>query len=81
LRRLGLELEVVPAAEGSACVGLTVAALERAASGAFLVVALNRAAGGSLLQPGGDVLIQAGDGVAVLGRPGRAQAMQALFSM
>jgi voltage-gated potassium channel Kch len=81
LRRLGLELEVLPAAEGSVCVGLTVAALEQAASGAFLVVALNRAGGGSVLQPGADIVINAGDGVAVVGRPGRAQAMQSLFSV
>jgi voltage-gated potassium channel len=79
LRRLGLELEVVPAAPGSRCVGLTVDALEQAAAGAFLIVAITRAAGGSLLQPSGDVTINAGDGVAVVGRPGRAQAMQALF--
>jgi Trk K+ transport system NAD-binding subunit len=79
LRRLGLELEVVPAAAGSRCVGLTVAALEQAAAGAFLVVAITRAAGGSLLQPSGEEIINAGDGVAVVGRPGRAQAMQTLF--
>jgi voltage-gated potassium channel Kch len=81
LRRLGLELEVVPAAVGSACIGVTIAALEQAASGAFLVVALNRAGGGSLLQPSADIVVQAGDGIAVVGRPGRAQAMQALFSV
>jgi voltage-gated potassium channel Kch len=81
LRRLGLELEVLPAAEGSRCVGLTVAALEQEGAGAFLVVALSRAAGGSCMQPAGDVVIEAGDGVAVVGRPGRAQQMQALFSV
>jgi voltage-gated potassium channel len=80
LRRLGLELEILPAAEGSRCVGLTIAALEQAAAGAFLVVALSRATGGSCVQPAGDLVIAAGDGVAVVGRPGRAQHMQALFS-
>jgi Trk K+ transport system NAD-binding subunit len=79
LRRLGLELEVVPAAPGSRCVGLTVAALEAAASGAFLVIGLSRAGGASVLQPPGEAVIGAGDGVAVVGRPGRAQAVEALF--
>ena len=79
LRRLGLELEVVPAVVGSRCVGLSVAALEAAAGGAFLVVGLNRAAGGGQLQPPGDAVIEAGDGVALVGRPGRADAIGALF--
>jgi Trk K+ transport system NAD-binding subunit len=79
LRRLGLELEVVSAIPGSRCVGLSVAALEEAAAGAFLVVGVNRAAGGSVLQPAGDVLIEAGDGVALVGRPGRAGAVGRLF--
>jgi trk system potassium uptake protein TrkA/voltage-gated potassium channel len=80
LRRLGLELEVVPAAAGSRCVGLSVASLEREAGGAFLVVAISRAAGASLLQPPPDAVIQAGDGVAIVGRPARAQVVAALFS-
>ena len=80
LRRLGLELEVVPAAPGSPCVGLTVAALETAAAGAFLVIGQSRADGGSVLQPPADAVISAGDGVAVVGRPGRAQAVEALFN-
>ena len=80
LRRLGLELEVVPAAPGSRCVGMSVAALEREAAGAFLVVALNRADGASVLQPPGDAVIGAGDGVALVGRPGRARAVEQLFS-
>jgi Trk K+ transport system NAD-binding subunit len=80
LRRLGLELEVVPAAAGSRCVGLSVADLEAAAAGAFLVVGLSRATGGSVLQPPGDLIIGEGDGVAVVGRPGRAAAVEVLFS-
>jgi voltage-gated potassium channel len=81
LRRLGLELELVPAAPGSRSVGMTVAALENDAGGAFLVVALNRAGGGSVLQPAGDAVIGAGDGVALVGRPGRARAVGMLFSV
>ncbi len=80
LRRLGLDLEVVPAAPGSRCVGMTVATLEAEAAGAFLVVALSRATGGTELQPPPEALIAAGDGVALVGRPGRARAVQMLFS-
>jgi Trk K+ transport system NAD-binding subunit len=80
LRRLGLELELVPAGAGSRCVGMSVAGLETEAGGAFLVVALNRADGGSVLQPPGDAVISAGDGVALVGRPGRARAVEQLFS-
>jgi len=80
LRRLGLEIEVVAAEQGSRCVGATITAVERLASGAFLVVALDRRNGDKILQPHGDVVIAAGDGVAVVGRPGRARAMEALFS-
>jgi Trk K+ transport system NAD-binding subunit len=79
MRRIGLELEVVAAAAGSRCVGSTVAALEGAAGGAFLVVALERRDGTSLLQPAGDLVIEAGDGVAIVGRPGRAMAVQRAF--
>jgi voltage-gated potassium channel len=80
LRRLGLELEVVPAAAGSRCVGMTVAALEQHAGGAFLVVAISRAAGDSLLQPPPDAIIHAGDGIAMVGRPARSQTVLTLFS-
>ena len=80
LRRLGLELEVVAAGVGSRAVGMTVAALEQAACGSFLVVALSRAQGESVLQPQPDALIEPGDGVALVGRPGRSGVVEALFS-
>ena len=80
LRRLGLELEVVAAEQGSRCTGATVDDLDALGAGAFLIVALDRQHGETILQPGGAVTIQAGDGVAVVGRPGRAQAMEALFA-
>jgi Trk K+ transport system NAD-binding subunit len=79
LRWLGLELEVVTVSAGSPAAGLTVAALEAEASGAFLVVALRRAAGGTVLEPPADAVIQAGDGVALVGRPGRAGSVRAIF--
>ena len=80
LRRLGLELEVVPAEIGSPCAGLTVAALEQAAGGAFLVVALSRANGESVLQPPPDAVIAPGDGVGLVGRPARSAMVAQLFS-
>jgi Trk K+ transport system NAD-binding subunit len=80
LRRIGLELEVLAAAEGSRCVGHTIAELEASAGGAFMVVALERHNGPNLLQPGPEVVIEAGDGVAIVGRPGRAMAVQRAFS-
>ncbi len=80
LRRLGLELEVVAAGAGSRAAGMSVAALEQAAAGAFLVVALSRAQGDSLLQPQPDAVIAPGDGVALVGRPGRSGVVEGLFS-
>ncbi len=80
LRRLGLQLEVLPAAAGSRAAGATIRALEAEAGGAFLVVGLNRRGGESLLQPAASTVIQAGDGVAVVSRPGRAAQVAELFT-
>jgi len=80
LRRLGLDLEVLAAAPGSRAAGTTIGALEAEAGGAFLIVALNRRGGESILQPPPSTLIQAGDGVAVVGRPGRAAHVAKLFT-
>ncbi len=80
LRRLGLELEVLAAASNSQAAGRTVGELEQLAGGAFLVVGLNRRAGESLIQPPAAAVIQPGDGVAVVGRPGRAAQVASLFT-
>jgi len=79
LRQLGLEVEVVPAAPGSRCIGQTIEAVEQAAAGAFLIVGLDRGADKGLSRPAGDVVVQAGDGVVVMGRPGRARTIASLF--
>jgi trk system potassium uptake protein TrkA/voltage-gated potassium channel len=79
LRTLGLEIEVVTVDRGSDCVGRTVAAIEQAAAGAFLIVGLERRAGTSLLRPDGGTKVQAGDGVVILGRPGRARTIATIF--
>jgi voltage-gated potassium channel Kch len=80
LRRLGLGLEVLPAAPGSRAAGATIGSLEAEAGGAFLIVGLNRRDGESLLQPSPTTVIQAGDGVAVVSRPGRAAQVAELFT-
>ncbi len=80
LRRLGLDLEVLPAAPGSRAAGATIGALEAEAGGAFLIIGLNRRDGESLLQPPPSTVIQAGDGVAVVSRPGRTAQVSELFT-
>jgi voltage-gated potassium channel Kch len=80
LRRLGLDLEILAAAPGSRAAGTTIGALEAEAGGAFLIVALNRRGGESILQPPPSTVIAAGDGVAVVGRPGRAAQVAMLFT-
>lgn len=80
LRRLGLEIEVVAAAAGSRSVGTTVGELEALAAGAFLVVALDRQSGEVVLQPSADITIREGDGVAIVGRSGRAQIVESIFA-
>ena len=68
-----------PVAEGSGCVGRTVRAIEQEAAGAFMIVALNRRDGTSKSPPDGASVVRAGDGVVVVGHPGRAQMMAGLF--
>jgi voltage-gated potassium channel Kch len=79
LRHLGLELEVLPAAAGSICIGLTVAELQTRAAGALMVVAI-KPVDGAMAQPDTASVIQAGDGVAVLRRGGSAAVIDALFA-
>ncbi len=74
LRNLGLQLEVVIAAEGGAAVGATVAEMEKRAKGAFFVVQIDRRGGEVVTRPAGDVRLEAGDGVLIVGRGGIAAA-------
>jgi voltage-gated potassium channel len=80
LRRLGLDIEIVAAEAGSRSAGATIAAIESLGAGTFLVVALERRNGETILQPHNDVVINDGDGVALVARPGCAQAIEQLFS-
>ena len=70
LGRYGLDIEIVAAAEGSPAAGASVADIERLASGAFMVMAIERRAGPTVAQPSPSMVVEIGDGVAVLGRPG-----------
>lgn len=71
LRRLGLTMEVVVAEQGSRWVGLTVKEIEQRSEAAFLIVELERAGSGRRERPSEDTRVEAGDGVAVIGRTTR----------
>jgi voltage-gated potassium channel len=80
LHSLGLEIDVVSAAPDSPIVGQTIADVEREANGAFFIVQLNRREGGAITGPAGDLLIEAGDGVTIVGRGAKARALSGLFT-
>jgi len=70
LRDLGLEIEVLVASEETAVVGMAIEQLESRSDGAFFVVQINRRNGEAVTRPPGDMTIEAGDGLVVVGRPG-----------
>ena len=80
LHSLGLEMEVVAAAPGSAIVGQTIEAVEHRAEGAFFIVQVDRQGGDTITNPPQDSRIEAGDGIVLVGRGARARAQSALFS-
>lgn len=75
LRSFGLEFEVVIAAEGSSFVGLTIAEIERQADRSFFIVAIERHGRTEVERPHAETRIEAGDGVTILGRAGRANIL------
>jgi voltage-gated potassium channel len=79
LRTFGIELEVVTAVHHSAAILMTVGAIERQARGAFLVVQINRSDGDVHTNPPPDTVVREGDGVVVIGRSSRGEAIAALF--
>jgi Trk K+ transport system NAD-binding subunit len=79
LRTFGIELEVVTAVQHSAAVLMTVTAIERQARGAFFVVQINRRDGDVHTNPPPDTVVREGDGVVVIGRSARAEAIAVLF--
>ena len=79
LKRLGLDLEIVSAAVGSPAAGATISEVERLAGGSFMVVAIEHADGSTIFQPPMNVVLVPGEGIAVVGRPTRTDAMQTIF--
>jgi Trk K+ transport system NAD-binding subunit len=79
LRTFGIELEVVTAVQHSAAIQMTVAAIERQARSAFFVVQINRRDGDVHTNPPPDTVVREGDGIVVIGRSGRGEALAALF--
>jgi trk system potassium uptake protein TrkA/voltage-gated potassium channel len=79
LRTFGLDIEVVTVDPGSRCIGRSIEVVEREAAGAFLIVGLNRRDGETTLRPEPSATIGAGDGVMILGRPGRARMVATIF--
>jgi voltage-gated potassium channel len=75
LRTLGLEIEEVVVAEGSAFAGLTVAEIEEQAERHFFIVAIEKAGSGKAEPPLANTRLLPGDGVTLLGRSGRGAAV------
>jgi trk system potassium uptake protein TrkA/voltage-gated potassium channel len=79
LHEFGLELEAVTVMPKGALTGETVGEAERRAFGAFFIVQIDRASGQTILHPGEDVRILAGDSVILVVRGSRVAA-GAMFS-
>jgi len=79
LHEFGLELETVTVADHGMMTGETVGEAERRGHGAFFVVQIDRANGQSILHPGEDIRIEAGDQIVLIVRGSRVSA-GAVFS-
>ncbi len=79
LHEFGLELEMVTVTRDSVVAGETVAMAERHGAGAYFVVQIDRPGGQSVLHPGDNVKIEAGDNVVLVVR-GSKVAAGAIFS-
>jgi voltage-gated potassium channel len=79
LLSLGLDMDVVAAAPGSRVVGQTVEAVEQRAKGAFFIVQINRPAGEAVTQPDPGTVIEAGDGLLLVGRGAQSRALYGMF--
>ncbi len=76
LRMMGLEMEQVIAAEGSAFAGMTVDEIERRSDGRFFIVALQHGGSKEVTRVSPDLRVSAGDGLTILGRGGRAEVLR-----
>lgn len=76
---LGLDLDSVVAAPDSPVIGLTVAEVEKHAQGQFIIVQINRRDAEPITRPDRALVIEAGDGVVILGRGGESRLLGSLF--
>jgi len=76
LHSLGLELELVVAEQGSVFAGRTVDEIEREVGPAFFIVGIDRHSGEMIGRPDGSTRIEPADGVVILGRANRAEALR-----
>jgi Trk K+ transport system NAD-binding subunit len=60
--------------------GATIAEIERIGPGKVLVVALEKSGGETILQPPDATIVKAGDGLAVIHRPGRTETLEGLIA-
>src|SRR4051794_23435704 len=79
LRQLGLDIDTVVAAPDSPVVGQTIAAIEEQAERAFFIVQVTRRSGEAITRPPPDAIIEAGDGLVLVGRGPAARACVDLF--
>lgn len=77
---LGLEFELVVAEPGSAFAGRTVDEIETEVGPAFFIVAIDRRVTGMIARPDGSTRIEPADGVMIVGRVNRAQALQGFLA-
>lgn len=80
LHSLGLELEIIEAAPDSKLVGQTIQSVEQQTSGAVFIVQINRRGGIVINDPSHQTVIEAGDGIVIVGRGATARALIGLFS-
>ena len=76
LGTMGLEMEMVIAAPGCAFEGHSVGEIERQVAGRFMIVAVQHSGTRDAVRASSEVRIAAGDGLTVLGRVGRAEALR-----
>jgi Trk K+ transport system NAD-binding subunit len=76
LHGLGLELELVVAEKGSKFAGQTVNEIENQVGPAFFIVAIDRPSDRMIARPDGAIRIEPADGVVILGRANRAEALR-----
>ena len=76
LHGLGLEIELVVAEPGCEFAGHTVDEIEARVGPAFFIVAIDRPGHGMIGRPDGAERIRAADGVVILGRANRAEALR-----